>query len=134
MKNQISNFLAVILFIAFTSCGGSQTETSTSETSTTEATTEQKATNPGKMDDFMKMLNGTSEGATKAYQTFASDGLKQYDAEMSDLTAYNLKDPKITSVTGMCCIMEAKAGVTTRSYKVCWVDNKISGIDFQGMK
>lgn len=128
--------LAFATLVLFSCSDSGNKKDGTTNGTASETTAEQKSSNPGKMDDFMKMLDGTTQGAANAYNTYASDGLKQYNGNqpMAAFADFKLADPKIVAVTGLCCTMEAKSGMTTRTYKVCWLDDKISGIDFIGMK
>jgi hypothetical protein len=92
--------------------------------------------NPGKMNDFIAILDGTDGSSKKAADTYFSDSLKNSQAESNNLTFTNyiMKDAKVVSVEGQCCTMEAKAGVTTRSFKLCWQGDKVTGIEDLGIK
>ena len=46
---------------------------------------------------------------------------------------YDLKDPKVTAKTGDCFTFDAKSGMTTRTYDVCWKGGKISSVADKGM-
>lgn len=125
-------FTAVVLSAAIfiTSCGGG-TDKPTETPAAAPA-----AANPGKMNDFMVLLDGTDGSAKKAADAYFSDSLKNSQAESNSLTFtnYNMKDAKVVSVEGQCCTMEAKAGVTTRSFKLCWQGDKVTGIEDLGIK
>ena len=119
MKTKFLAFCCLAFVTFFTACGDNKAN----------------VTPPGKMTEFMKMIDGTAQGVSNAYDTFASDSLKAANEGcMSDLCLYDLKNPKVTSVEGTCCNMEAEAGITTRSYKFCWNNDKISKLEFAGVK
>ncbi|RQO30158.1 hypothetical protein DBR32_11270 [Taibaiella sp. KBW10] len=125
--------LTVAIFIA--SCGGADAKS----TGTIAADKTPKAAavkNPGKMKEFMAMLDGTDGSAKKAADTYFSEELKNSLAESNKLTFndFNLQDAKVVSVAGDCCTMEAKAGVTTRSFKLCWQGDKVTSIEDLGVK
>lgn len=139
MKSKTLTFLIAmtICTISFMACNSEFQNGNTATTSVAETPKEALQTaSVGRMDEFMKMLDGTTEGASKAYNTYASQGLKDYNANacMSEFCDYNLKDAKVVATTGMCCTMEAASGVTVRTYKICWTGDTISGIEFMGMK
>ncbi len=97
------------------SCGGSKQEP--------------KIASSPEMDDFMSMLKGSSDNVASAVTKYAVDSLKN-----NDIIMYDLKEPVITQADGSCYTVEAKSGATTRIYKLCWTDKKITSIQALGMK
>lgn len=112
MKNVILYLTTTLLVLFIVSCGGPKVETSP------------------EMTDFIGMLKGSNADVTAALNKYAAtDELKK-----DDMAMYDLKEPQVTLAEGACYTFEAKSGATTRTYKVCWADKKISGITFLGMK
>lgn len=133
MKNLLTAAaLTVATFMA--SCSGA--EAGASGDTATEKTTKTTAAAPGKMNDLMAMLDGTEGCGQKAVDAFFSDSLKNSLNESNSLTFanYNMAEAKVVAVEGQCCTMEAKAGVTTRSFKLCWEGDKVTGVEDLGMK
>jgi len=132
MKN-IFTTAALSVAIIMASCSGAEAnpagaapkETKTAATST-----------PGKMKEFMAMLDGTEGSAQKAADAYFSEELKSKLAEGNSLTFtdYIMSGAKVVASNAPCCTMEAKAGVTTRSFKICWQDDKIISIEDLGIK
>lgn len=122
--------LTVATFIV--SCSGAEANGATEAEKT--AKTELAA--PGKMNDLMAMLDGTEGCAQRAANAFFSDSLKNSLDESNSLTFanYNMQEAKVVAVEGQCCTMEAKAGVTTRTFKLCWEGDKVTGVEDLGMK
>lgn len=112
--------LSAAIFIA--SCGGGADKPA--------------AANPGKMNEFMAMLDDTEGSSKKAADSYFSDSLKSSMEASSDLgfTNYTMKEAKVTAVEGQCCTMEAKAGLTTRSFKLCWQGDKVTSVQDLGIK
>lgn len=134
MKNIFSAAALSIAIIA-ASCSGA-TAHSTGEAPKEIPTKKVAPSSPGKMNEFMAMLDGTEEGVKKAAETYFSDDLKNSQAEESNLTITNfmLSDAKVVSSNLPCCIMEAKAGVTTRRFELCWEGDKVTSIKDLGIK
>ncbi len=136
MKKKFFSFLIVSVCMAgLISCGSSASKTGSSDKSTENKTAEPDP-GVGKMDDFFKMLDGTTAGSAKAYNTYATKGFKDYNANecMPDFCDYELKNPKVISQQGICSTIETTAGITTRTYNICWKNDSISAIEFKGMK
>lgn len=131
MKKLLTVAFSAVMFIA---CGSNAEATGSDATA--EKETKTAVANPGKMNDLMGMLDGTEGCAQKAVNTFFSDELKNSLEESNSLTFanYNMQEAKVVSVEGQCCTMEAKAGVTTRSFKLCWQGDKVSSVEDLGMK
>jgi len=81
------------------------------------------------MTAFMSDLKGKSADVTTALKTHGAEGLDNKDMDM-----YDLESPKVIKVDGDCETMEAKSGMTVRTYIVCWKDSKIATIEDKGMK
>lgn len=134
MKNLFSTVvLAVAIIMA--SCSGADAQSAGSKTQK-QPTKTQASSMPGKMKEFMAMLDGTEEGVKKAADTYFSDELKSSQAEESNLTITNfmLSNAKVVSSNLPCCTMEAKAGVTTRIFELCWQGDKITSVKDLGIK
>jgi hypothetical protein len=114
MKKNAITMLALAISMAFMlNCGGGKTKVETTP----------------EMQEFMEMIKGTSSDVTKALVKFATEELKNHDMAM-----YDLSDAVAVAQDGDCYTMEAKAGVTTRVYKICWDAGKIYVIEFLEMK
>ena len=88
---------------------------------------------PAEMAAFMGMMKGTSDDVEAA--------LKQHGAEeldTKDMDLYDLKDPKVVATVSKdgrtCTTLEAAAGMTTRTYDLCWKDGKIVEVVDKGMR
>lgn len=113
MKNVILSLTTALLVLFMISCGGSP-----------------KVETSAEMTDFIGMLKGSNADVTAALNKYAAtDELKK-----DDMAMYDLKEPVVTQADGTCYTFEAKAGITTRVYKVCWTDKKITTIEALGMK
>jgi hypothetical protein len=110
-----------------------KTEESTEESTeeNMEETTEVSCEQP--MMDFMAMLKGSYTDVESALDKYGAEGLDRVDMDM-----YDLKEPKVVSCqkadAGECCTMEAGAGMTIRTYDICWTDGKITSIVDKGMR
>jgi hypothetical protein len=105
----------------------------TSEEATEETSEEAEVTCGEPMMSFMGMLKGSYTDVEAALEAYGAEGLDRADMDM-----YDLKEPKVVSCTksdsGECCTMEAGAGMTIRTYDICWTDGKISTIVDKGMR
>jgi hypothetical protein len=76
---------------------------------------------------------GSSSKVSAALKKHGVDGLDNKDMDM-----YDLKDPKVTKSetrgAQTCYTLDAKAGVTTRTYDVCWEGGKIAAVEDKGMR
>jgi hypothetical protein len=81
------------------------------------------------MTAFMSDLKGKSADVEAALKTHGVEGLDTKDMEM-----YDLNSPKVVASEGDCATMEAKSGMTVRTYVLCWKDGKIASIEDKGMK
>ncbi len=84
------------------------------------------------MKAFMAGL-GSSDKVAAALAKYGKPGLQTADMEM-----YDLKSPAVVGSSMMgsatCYQMQAKAGVTTRTYKLCWENAKITQVKSLGMR
>ena len=85
------------------------------------------------MKEFMTSFNGTAANVTTALGKFAADSLDKKDMDM-----YDLAEPTVVSCEKKdgkdWCVMEAKAGMTVRTYALAWEGGKITSIEDKGMK
>jgi hypothetical protein len=81
------------------------------------------------MQEFVQMFKGKSTDVTAALQKFAIDSLK-----INDMGMFDLENPKVLTKEADCYTFECKAGMTVRTYKVCWENGKINKIEDKGMK
>lgn len=81
------------------------------------------------MEGFCTAIKGTSADVKSALATYGAPGLDNKDMDM-----FNLTDPNVTAANGDCYTTEFKAGVTTRTYEICWEGGKIKSIADKGMK
>jgi hypothetical protein len=85
------------------------------------------------MQGFMDMLKGKSADVTAALQKYGVEALNKNDMDM-----YDLQTPTVvkTEKQGDSTVytMEAKAGITTRTYGVTWAAGKITVIEDKGMR
>lgn len=84
------------------------------------------------MTEFMALLKGGDKDVDFALKKNASTPA----IAQNDIIMYKLSEPTVVSVSadGKCYMMEAKAGITVRSYNICWEGGKITGIEDKGMK
>lgn len=142
MKKILFTFALISGLMLMNSCG----EKAKEEKSDKEENTEESAEEPAEeteevaavtcdqnMTDFMGMLKGSYKDVEAAIAQFGAEGL-----ETADMDMYDLKDAKVVACqkadAGECCTMEAGAGMTIRTYDICWTDGKISSITDKGMR
>lgn len=84
------------------------------------------------MTDFLSQF-GTGVSIGKALKKHGAKGLESHDMEL-----YDIKNPEVTKAkkdgTLTCYAISGKAGLTTRSYNVCWEGKQIKRIDDLGMR
>jgi len=122
-----------VVFI--TSCGDKKEEKKDDKKTDTVATDTVKAEEAPivvspEMEEFMGMFDGTYQKVEEAIAKFASTEEMKED----EMGMYDMSEPGIVSAEGDCYVMEAKAGMTIRVYKLCWADGKIASIEFIEMK
>ena len=103
--------------IVFASCGGAKSGADCSP----------------EMKSFMADIKGKAADVTAALAKFGKDSLDSKDMDLYDLseatvTACEKKDAKEV------CTMEAKAGMTVRTYVLTWEGGKITEVEDKGMK
>ncbi|KIG12960.1 hypothetical protein DB30_00844 [Enhygromyxa salina] len=82
------------------------------------------------MKNFMAKFDGTDPAVTAALKEFGANE----EIHDDDMGMYTLKDPKVVAAEGDCFTMEAGAGMTIRTYNVCWAEGKINKIEDKGMR
>ena len=116
MKKLIS-ILSLALVMLASACGGGGGVTCSPE-----------------MTAFMADLKGKSDDVSAALTKYAAnDSIDRKDMDMYDLSdasfvSCETKDGK------KWCTMEAKAGITVRTYVLCWEGGKITSVEDKGMK
>ncbi len=84
------------------------------------------------MKEFMAGFDGTYQAVESVLEKFAPG------VDDQDMDIYDLKSPKIVSTEEqgdqVCYTMEAKAGITIRTYVLCWKEGKIVSIADKGMR
>lgn len=85
------------------------------------------------MKSFLGSFNGKSTAVEAA---LAANGLEGLDAK--DMGMYDLGSPSVTGQEKRgendCYTFDAKAGMTTRTYDVCWKGGKIVEVVDKGMR
>jgi hypothetical protein len=114
LKSIIALFFSASLL--FTSCGDSKPSVEVNK----------------EMTEFMGLMKGSDKDVDFAVKKFASTPT----IAQNDMVMYKLSEPTVISISadGKCYMMEAKAGITVRSYNICWEAGKITGIEDKGMK
>lgn len=86
------------------------------------------------MSDFITHLNGSYEGVTQGIALFAEKELVD-----DDITRLDLAEPKVVKLEKLnsqqaCYTLEAKVGIATKVFVLCWEDSKIYSIEDLGFK
>jgi hypothetical protein len=85
------------------------------------------------MTAFLADIKGKSSDVEAAIKTHGVEGL-----DHKDMTMFDLKSPKVTAAEKRgdkdCYTFDAKAGMTTRTYDVCWANGKIIEVADKGMR
>lgn len=81
------------------------------------------------METFMKQLNGKADQVSAALTQYGKEGLDTKDMDM-----YDLEKAKVVSADKDCYTMEAGAGMTIRTYVLCWEGGKIKSVEDKGMR
>ena len=85
------------------------------------------------MTAFLADIKGKSTDVEAAIKKHGADGL-----DHKDMTMYDLQSPKVTATNKAgdktCYTFDAKAGMTTRTYDVCWTGGKITEVVDKGMR
>lgn len=82
------------------------------------------------MTNFLAKFDGTDAAVTAALKEFGANA----EVTDNDMGMYTLGKPKVVSKDGDCYTFEAEAGITIRTYNVCWTEGKISKIEDKGMR
>ena len=137
MKKLLSIVVIALTVVIFTSCGDDKKEdkategkTDSTKVETIEVDSPATLTVSPEMEEFMGMFDGTYQKVEEGLAKFGStDEIKDDDMGM-----YDMSEPVVSSADGECYVMEAKAGMTVRIYKICWVEGLIGAIEFIEMK
>lgn len=85
------------------------------------------------MKEFLASSFGSSDKVTEGLKKYGAEGL-----DTKDMGIYDLEKPSIVksrkSGSMSCYKVDAKAGLTTRSYDLCWEGSKIKQISDLGMR
>jgi len=104
------------MLLVMSSCGGSGSADCSAE-----------------MKSFMGALKGKADDVSSALGQYGAEGLDRKDMDM-----YDLQDPTCTACEKKdgkeICTMEAKAGMTVRTYVLTWEGGKITSVEDKGMK
>jgi hypothetical protein len=124
--------IALALAAAFTTaaCKDKDKAEGGGGTTTTEAP---KADVSPEMQAFLAGIKGKSTDVEAAIKAHGAEGL-----DHKDMTMYDLSSPKVTGTKKdgdkTCYTFDAKAGMTTRTYDVCWTGGKITEVADKGMR
>ena len=124
--------IALALAAAFTTaaCKKDKDKEAGGGTTTTEAP---KADVSPEMQAFLAGIKGKSSDVEAAIKAHGAEGL-----DHKDMTMYDLSSPKVTATKKdgdkTCYTFDAKAGMTTRTYDVCWTGGKITEVADKGMR
>jgi hypothetical protein len=98
----------------------------------TTAQTAPKVNVSPEMQAFLADLKGKSRDVEAAIKKHGVEGL-----DHKDMTMYDLQSPSVTGTRKdgdkTCYTFDAKAGMTTRTYDVCWAGGKITEVVDKGM-
>jgi hypothetical protein len=85
------------------------------------------------MQAFLAGIKGKSSDVEGALKAHGAEGL-----DTKDMGMYDLSSPKVTGTKKdgdkTCYTFDAKAGMTTRTYDVCWTGGKITEVADKGMR
>ena len=85
------------------------------------------------MQAFLAGIKGKSADVEAALKAHGAEGL-----DTKDMGMYDLQSPKVTATKKdgdkTCYTFDAKAGMTTRTYDVCWTGGKITEVVDKGMR
>ncbi len=82
------------------------------------------------MTNFLAKFDGTDAAVSAALKEFGANE----DIADDDMGMYMLSKPTVTAKDGDCYTFDAGAGITTRTYSVCWAEGKINKIEDKGMR
>lgn len=116
MKSVKQLIVLIVVAVTVYACGGSGSSSSETKVSP-------------EMEAFMKQLNGSSDNVAAALTQYGTPELDKKDMDM-----YNLENAKVVSADKDCYTMEAGAGMTVRTYVLCWEAGKIKSVEEKGMR
>jgi hypothetical protein len=82
------------------------------------------------MTAFLAKFDGTDAAVKAALTEFGADEAVVDD----DMGMFSLGKPKVVAKDGDCYTFETEAGITIRTYNVCWAEGKINKIEDKGMR
>jgi hypothetical protein len=82
------------------------------------------------MTAFLAKFDGTDAAVTSALKEYGAND----EIANNDMGMYMLAKPKVVSKEGDCYTFEAEAGITVRTYNVCWAEGKINKVEDKGMR
>ncbi|MBP7865657.1 MAG: hypothetical protein KA419_06875 [Acidobacteria bacterium] len=85
------------------------------------------------MKDFLSMLKGKSADVTAALDKYGAEGLARQDMDMYDLVSPTVIKTE-TQGDKTTYTLEAKAGITVRTYALTWSGGKITAVEDKGMR
>lgn len=122
--------IAFAVIAAFTTVGCKKDKSEGGSGGTTAAA---KTDVSPEMQAFLASIKGKSTDVDAAIKSHGAEGL-----DHKDMTMYDLSSPKVTASRKdgdkNCYTFDAKAGMTTRTYEVCWTGGKISEVADKGMR
>ncbi|MFN3199428.1 MAG: hypothetical protein ACE366_13575 [Bradymonadia bacterium] len=135
--------IALLLLPLWAGCGGSREEPATGKATSADAAPAQatppkpvvgkaikaQVGHPG-MASFLAEGFGDANKVSAALKRFAPEGL-----DLADMDVFELRDPQITAQADVCFTVEATAGITLRTYVLCWAsDAQLASVKFKGMR
>jgi hypothetical protein len=124
--------IALALAAAFTSAGCKKDKDKEGGGAGTTAEAPKADVSP-EMQAFLAGIKGKSTDVDAAIKAHGAEGL-----DHKDMTMYDLASPKVTGTRKdgdkTCYTFDAKAGMTTRTYDVCWTGGKITEVADKGMR
>src|SRR5688572_17864269 len=130
MKKTLAIAFALAAALSFSACkdkkeGGGGGGAAKTDTAKVDVSPEMTA--------FLADIKGKSADVEAAIKKHGVEGL-----DHKDMTMYDLQSPKVTATRKdgdkTCYTFDAKAGMTTRTYDVCWAGGKISEVVDKGMR
>ncbi len=91
---------------------------------------ETKVAQSPEMTEFVGMIKGQSADVVAALAKFGGND----EVKNDDMRFYNLAEPVVKEANGDCYTVDFKAGLTIRTYDICWKDGKITKITEKDVK
>ena len=134
MKHTRTLKIAFALVAALATAGCKKKEEGSASSAGGDKTTEAaKVDVSPEMTAFLAGIKGKSTDVEAALKANGVEGL-----DSKDMGMYDLSSPKVTATKKdgdkTCYTFDAKAGMTTRTYDVCWTGGKISEVADKGMR